>query len=138
MADDQAGPSNQEVANGDQQIVKAERKQVTHQADDIKNMLQAMAVQQHKDGIKEQYEFWETQPVAQFNEDPSKLPVSSLSTLTWMPQSCISTPMSTFMALQQEDGPIDPPKSVQDVRPEPYPLPDRYACLQCCIDWKLP
>ena len=75
MADDQAGPSNRDVADGDQQIVKAERKQVAHQADDIKSMLQAMAVQQHKDGIKEQYEFWETQPVAQFNEDPSKLPV---------------------------------------------------------------
>ena len=73
MADDQAGPSN---TNRDQQIVKAdERKQVAHQADDIKSMLQAMAVQQHKDGVKEQYEFWETQPVAQFNEDPSKLPV---------------------------------------------------------------
>ena len=32
-------------------------------------------------------------------------------------------------ALQQEDGAIDPPKSVQDVRPEPYPLPDRSALL---------
>ena len=45
MADDQAGPSQQESSNSDQQIVKAERKQVAHQADDIKSMLQAMAVQ---------------------------------------------------------------------------------------------
>ena len=75
MAEDRPGPSNRDTANGDQQTVQAERKQVAHQADDIKNLLQAMAVQQHKDGMKEQYEFWETQPVAQFNEDPSKLPV---------------------------------------------------------------
>ena len=78
MADDQPGPSSRD-ANGDQQIVKAERKQVAHQADDIKNMLQAMAVQHHKEGVKEQYEFWETQPVAQFNEDPSKLPVQHIN-----------------------------------------------------------
>lgn len=76
MADDQPGPSNQAVANGDQQIVKPERKQVEKQAENIKSMLQAMALQRQKDGVKENYEFWETQPVAQFNEDPSTLPVS--------------------------------------------------------------
>lgn len=89
MADDQAGPSNREAVNGDQQIVKAERKQVAHQADDIKSMLQAMAVQQHKDGIKEQYEFWETQPVAQFNEDPSTLPVLQVRPTFLTSESCL-------------------------------------------------
>ena len=74
MADEQAG-SSQQHANGDQQIVKAERKPAANQADDIKNMLQAMAMQRHSQGMKEQYEFWETQPVTQFNEDPSKVPV---------------------------------------------------------------
>lgn len=78
MAEDRPGPSNRDAADGDQQIVQAERKQVAHQADDIRSMLQAMAVQQHNNGMKEQYEFWETQPVAQFNEDPSKLPVFHL------------------------------------------------------------
>ena len=34
-----------------------------------------MAVQQQKEKVKDNYEFWETQPVAQFNEDPSTLPV---------------------------------------------------------------
>ena len=29
--------------------------------------------------------------------------------------------------LQQEDGAIDAPKTVQDVRQEPYPLPDAYV-----------
>lgn len=76
MTDDQPGPSNQAVANGDQQIVKSEGKQVANQAEHIKSMLQAMALQQQKQGVKENYEFWETQPVAQFNEDPSTLPVS--------------------------------------------------------------
>lgn len=75
MAEEPAGPSSQTVADGDQQVVKSERKQVTNQAENIKNMLQAMALQQ-KQGAKENYEFWETQPVAQFNEDPSTLPVS--------------------------------------------------------------
>lgn len=75
MADDQAGPSQQDSANDDQQIVKAERKQVANQADDIKSMLQAMAMQRRNQGVKEQYDFWETQPVAQFNEDSSTLPV---------------------------------------------------------------
>jgi hypothetical protein len=75
MADGQPGPSQQDTSNGDQQIVKAERKQGTNQAEDIKSKLQAMALQQHKQGIKEHYDFWETQPVAQFNEDPSTLPV---------------------------------------------------------------
>lgn len=37
----------------------------------------------------------------------------------------------TKYALQQEDGAIDPPKTVQDVRPEPYPLPDRFLCSLC-------
>ena len=75
MADGQPGSSQQDTSNGDQQNVKAERKQGTNQAEELKSQLQAMALQQHKQGIKEQYDFWETQPVAQFNEDPSTLPV---------------------------------------------------------------
>lgn len=30
-------------------------------------------------------------------------------------------------SLQSEDGPIDAPKTVQDVRQEPYPLPERWV-----------
>ncbi|DBB08722.1 hypothetical protein WJX82_007365 [Trebouxia sp. C0006] len=108
MADGQPGSSQQDTSNGDQQIVKAERKQGTNQAEDLKSQLQAMALQQHKQGIKEQYDFWETQPVAQFNEDPSTLP--------------------------QEDGAIDAPKTVQEVRQEPYPLPDSFHWCQCNIN----
>jgi len=39
MADGQPGPSQQDTSNGDQQIVKAERKQGTNQAEDIKSKL---------------------------------------------------------------------------------------------------
>ncbi|KAL0041757.1 hypothetical protein WJX79_003570 [Trebouxia sp. C0005] len=82
--------------------------QGTNQAENFKSQLQAMALQQHKQGIKEQYDFWETQPVAQFNEDPSTLP--------------------------QEDGAIDAPKTVQEVRQEPYPLPNSFYWCQCDIN----
>ena len=96
MGDDQPGPSQQDT-NGDQQIVKAERKQVANQAEDIRSMLQAMAVQRHKDGIKEQYDFWETQPVAQFNEDPSTLPVTA-QPAALLPKHC------KFLEIQARGG----------------------------------
>ena len=31
--------------------------------------------------------------------------------------------------MQGEDGPIDNPKRIEDVKQEPYTLPDRYAHL---------
>ena len=124
MADDQAGSSRQDAANGDQQIVKAERKPGPNQADEIKSMLQAMALQQHKQGMKEQYEFWETQPVTQFNEDPTKVPVRTVHADAQAGSRRVKDVSNISDWLQQEDGPIDAPKTVQDVRQEPYPLPD--------------
>ena len=35
--------------------------------------------------------------------------------------------------LQSGDGPIDAPKTVQDVRQEPYPLPERWAAVAHAI-----
>ncbi|PNW81548.1 hypothetical protein CHLRE_06g251100v5 [Chlamydomonas reinhardtii] len=56
-----------------------------------------------KGQAKDRYAFWETQPVAQFTEG--------------------SEPA--------EDGPIDKPKTVQDVRQEPYSLPDSFEWCVC-------
>lgn len=56
---------------------------------------------------KANYAFWGTQPVAQFNEQPG-------STVT--------------------DGPIDQPKTVADVRKEPYGLPQNFEWVTCNID----
>ncbi|KAL4433450.1 hypothetical protein ABPG77_010303 [Micractinium sp. CCAP 211/92] len=56
---------------------------------------------------KANYAFWGTQPVAQFNEQPG-------STVT--------------------DGPIDKPKTVADVRKEPYGLPQSFEWVTCNID----
>nr|ADI46941.1 NMT1m [Volvox carteri f. nagariensis] len=60
---------------------------------------------------KDKYVFWETQPVAQFGESG-----------------------------EGEEGPIDTPKTVYDVRKEPYNLPDRRNplrlasfCISCDI-----
>lgn len=55
-----------------------------------------------KSRIKEKYVFWETQPVAQFSEKG-----------------------------EAEDGPIDAPKSVSDVRQEPYNLPESFEWCTC-------
>jgi len=59
----------------------------------------------HKKQIKEKYAFWETQPVAQFTE-----------------------------GALQEDGPIDKPKTVADVRKDPYTLPDSFVWCECNIN----
>ena len=63
-----------------QQLVTASQQQpgedVSHS---ITRLLQSMGVQQHqlRPEKKSRWDFWETQPVAQFNEDPSSLPVSA-------------------------------------------------------------
>ncbi|KAG2437646.1 hypothetical protein HYH02_011285 [Chlamydomonas schloesseri] len=56
-----------------------------------------------KTQAKDRYAFWETQPVAQFTEEDELA----------------------------EDGPIDKPKTVQDVRQEPYTLPDSFEWCVC-------
>lgn len=56
--------------------------------------------QQRKEA-KQKYAFWETQPVMQFTEGASNN--------------------------SDQDGPIDAPKTVQDVRQEPYPLPESFG-----------
>lgn len=56
---------------------------------------------------KTSYAFWGTQPVAQFDEPSSS---------------------------QALDGPIDAPKTVEDIRKEPYNLPDNFRWVDCNID----
>ncbi|PSC70746.1 Glycylpeptide N-tetradecanoyltransferase 1 [Micractinium conductrix] len=56
---------------------------------------------------KQNYAFWGTQPVAQFGEQP---------------------------ASAVEDGPIDTPKTVEEVRKEPYGLPQNFEWVTCNID----
>lgn len=66
------------------------------------------AITMDEDGRpKQNYAFWGTQPVAQFNEQSS-------SSVT--------------------DGPIDKPKTVEDVRKEPYGLPQNFEWVTCNID----
>eukprot|EP00877_Chromochloris_zofingiensis_P010082 jgi/Chrzof1/5327/Cz15g22080.t1 len=60
-----------------------------------------------KQKTKPKYAFWATQPVAQFDEDPK--------------------------AVGERDGPIDAPKTVQDVKKEPYTLPDSFEWCTCDI-----
>lgn len=55
-------------------------------------------------GMKESYAFWETQPVAQFNETG-----------------------------ELEEGSIDAPKTVQDIRKDPYPLPADFEWCLCDV-----
>eukprot|EP00798_Chlamydomonas_sp_ICE-L_P010418 gene10418-8368_t len=56
-----------------------------------------------KRAAKDKYVFWETQPVAQFSDE----------------------------AIPVEDGPIDKPKTVDEVKQEPYALPDSFEWCQC-------
>jgi len=64
---------------------------------------QALPVRRPRDA-KDKYVFWETQPVPQF---------------------------SGLEPAQAEDGPIDKPKTVADVRQEPYALPAPYQWCTC-------
>eukprot|EP00879_Flechtneria_rotunda_P029142 GHRR01031415.1.p1 GENE.GHRR01031415.1~~GHRR01031415.1.p1 ORF type:complete len:179 (+),score=37.65 GHRR01031415.1:185-721(+) len=57
---------------------------------------------------KQKYAFWETQPVVQFTEQGG--------------------------ATVAADGPIDAPKAVQDVRQEPYALPESFGWCDCNIE----
>ncbi|GLC41027.1 hypothetical protein PLESTB_000951000 [Pleodorina starrii] len=59
----------------------------------------------YKQRAKDKYAFWETQPVAQFTEGG-----------------------------EGEEGPIDAPKTVGDVRAEPYNLPDSFEWCTCNLD----
>ncbi|KAK9917820.1 hypothetical protein WJX75_008609 [Coccomyxa subellipsoidea] len=61
------------------------------------------------DETKKTYAFWETQPVAQFTEDTS-----------------------TSQTLQE--GPIDAPKTIADVRQEPYNLPAGFEWSTCDVN----
>ncbi|GAX73599.1 hypothetical protein CEUSTIGMA_g1050.t1 [Chlamydomonas eustigma] len=60
-----------------------------------------------KKQIKGKYAFWETQPVAQFKED---------------------------LSAQTETGPIDPPKTVAEVKQEPYNLPSGFEWCTCNLN----
>jgi hypothetical protein len=84
-----------------------------------------------KKAAKDKYQFWETQPVSQFTEDPSSTPVGAgAARRAISPDSrpAAASPPPPPRA-QSEDGPIDPPKTVADVRQEPYNLPDGCASL---------
>lgn len=78
---------------------------------------------------KQHYTFWETQPVVQFSEQ-SGPQVRAMMTGReqrsgadlWSLDRC-----GSFTWHPQGDGPIDKPKTVEEVKQEPYTLPDR--CL---------
>lgn len=53
---------------------------------------------------KDRYLFWSTQPVAQFDEPDGEVP---------------------------DDGPVDAPKTISDVKQEPYRLPDSFEWCTC-------
>ena len=50
-----------------------------------------------KDDLTKEFKFWSTQPVPKFNEN------------------------------FEEHGPIDAPKTVAEVRPDPYPMPEGFT-----------
>eukprot|EP00889_Picochlorum_renovo_P002082 jgi/Picre1/29112/NNA_004505.t1 len=54
---------------------------------------------------KDKYQFWETQPVSQFHEDDGEI----------------------------VEGPIDDPKTVSDVRQDPYSLPSSFEWCDCDV-----
>jgi hypothetical protein len=65
-----------------QQLARRSDQQAGHDiSHDITSLLQSLAVQQHQQEKKDSWDFWGTQPVAQFNEDPRDLPVSCHSCL---------------------------------------------------------
>ena len=74
---------------------------------------------------KDKYKFWETQPVAQFGEGDDSKPVRERVVRRWdgggLP--LCSTPTRPPTHHTHTQGPIDPPKSPADVRPDPLPLP---------------
>ncbi|EFN55805.1 hypothetical protein CHLNCDRAFT_48776 [Chlorella variabilis] len=76
-------------------------------AERLRAALGAITIEDDSQRPKQNYAFWGTQPVAQFNEQPS----TSVS-----------------------DGPIDKPKTVADVRKEPYGLPQNFEWVTCNID----
>eukprot|EP00882_Tetradesmus_deserticola_P012009 GHRQ01012711.1.p1 GENE.GHRQ01012711.1~~GHRQ01012711.1.p1 ORF type:complete len:296 (+),score=106.08 GHRQ01012711.1:156-1043(+) len=75
----------------------------------IAGLLDSMALvptQQSRKKAKNRYAFWESQPVMQFNEQ----------------------------AEDSEDGPIDAPKTVDEVRKEPISLPSSFLWCECNIN----
>ena len=112
------------------------------------SLLEAMSLQlDHRQGKKkankEKYPFWKTQPVVQFTEK-GKVSVQHSPTLLLMDQGpCIQDRRQAlhredmaildvlseswcFLSCQDaSDGPIDAPKTVQDIRQVPYALPER-------------
>lgn len=77
---------------------------------DIREALGALLLDDDGSKPKERYAFWETQPVAQFHESGGSI-----------------------VADQVEEGPIDVPKKVEDVRNEPLPLPSSFEWCTCDI-----
>ncbi|WIA37733.1 hypothetical protein OEZ86_014613 [Tetradesmus obliquus] len=66
----------------------------------------APVAQPSRKDIKDKYAFWGSQPVMQFSDE----------------------------AKDVEDGPIDAPKTVEEVRKEPYTLPSSFVWCECNIN----
>lgn len=60
----------------------------------------------HQQAANKRYLFWETQPVVQFSE----------------------------ALIQGQDGPIDKPKTIEEVKQEPYNLPESFEWCTCDLD----
>lgn len=70
----------------------------------VRELLDALAIHQGRGGAQpRRHAFWETQPVTQYEE----------------------------VAGSNEDGPIDAPKTVEDVKKDPYNLPANFQWCEC-------
>ena len=85
---------------------------------------------------KPTYAFWGTQPVAQFGEQPSSAVRARRAGLRDPPlpppppaaaacRTACAHMACPLRSAQAADGPIDKPKTVADVKQEPYGLPQK-------------
>lgn len=79
---------------------------------DLKEALGRLFINErnHQHRPKATYAFWSTQPVAQFDEE------------------------DVGPAAEDKDGPIDRPKTVDEVRRDPLPLPQNFEWTVCNVD----
>ncbi|KAK2080197.1 hypothetical protein QBZ16_000050 [Prototheca wickerhamii] len=81
-------------------------------ADKLKSALDALSIGDTKSRPKSNYAFWSTQPVSQFGEAEE----------------------GSSSATGSGNGPIDAPKTVADVKKEPYALPANFQWDDCDVD----
>lgn len=106
-------------------------------AEKLRAALGPITIEDEAAAPKKSYAFWGTQPVAQFDEQPSEavrswpVCVSPLSERRLPAERRILAVRGgnngVHFCTQAADGPIDKPKTAKDVRQEPYGLPQKCA-----------